>query len=167
MAICNDNYMLTLSSIAVDASLLSDGGYVVFNQKPEDSSWTGKIIDVALYKGENSRRPLLSKKCRVGNYVTLTSTDKLYFAAAIPSFSTASFFVKDILRGRKMVSIESVEFCDHLTLFPDAEFSDLTMIDLLQYQHGGVQVKLEENPSSGKLVFTAESLAITDESLLP
>ena len=151
--------MLTLSSIAVDASLVSDGGYVVFNQRPEYSSRTGKIIDVALYKGENSRRPLLSKQCRVGNYVTLTSTDELYFAAVIPSFSVASFFVKDILRGRKTFSIETVEFCD--------EFSDLTMIDLLQYQHGGVQVKLEEKPYSGQLVFTAESLAFTGESLPP
>ena len=159
--------MLTLSSIAVDASFVPDGGYVVLNQKPEDSSWTGKIIDVALYKGENSRRPLLSKKCRVGNYVTLTSTDKLFFAALIPSFSVASRILNESLKGHTTVLIETVEFCDHLTLFPDAEISDLTTVDLLKYQYGNIQVKLEEKPDSGQLVFTAQSLAFTGESLPP
>ena len=159
--------MLSLSSIAVDALLVPDGGYVVLNQIPEDSSWTGKIINVALYKGENSRRPLLSKQCRVGNYVTLTSTDKLYFAAVIPSFSAASFFMKDAIKDHNTVSIEPVEFSDDLTLFPDAEISDLTTVDLLKYQYGNIQVKLEEKPDSGQLVFTAQSLAFTGESLPP
>ena len=143
--------------ISIDNSFpVPDNGYVVHNKQP-DNNWTGRVLHIALYKGSNTKRPLVSKQCRVGNYVTLTATDTLYFAAMIPSFSVAYQYLS---RGKKGVSLEAVEFSDHddLTLIPDAEFTDLTPIHLTEAgdEPFTLEVNLIEEPYNGKLVFQKE-----------
>ena len=115
------------------------------------------MLHIALYKGSNTKRPLVSKQCRVGNYVTLTDTNTLYFGAMIPSFSVAyQYFVS----GKKGISMQAVEFSDHddLTLIPDAEFTSLTPVNLSEVgdEPLTLQMNLNEEPYNGKLVFTKE-----------
>lgn len=60
---------------------------MVENKEPEaagENGWKGHIINIAIYKGGSDDRPLVSKKCRVGNYIILQPTHKLYFATIIP-----------------------------------------------------------------------------------
>ena len=131
----------------------------MYNKKPEASNWSGRVINIALHKGKNTRRPLVSKQCRVGNYVTLKATDALYFGAMIPAFSMAYQYLKE----NKKVSHEPVEFSEHneLTLFPDAEFSELTKVDLPDpADQSSLEVALEEEQFSGKLEFTAQTVSL-------
>ena len=150
------NHFFFLSDNALP---IPDNGYVIYNQKPTDSNWTGRVLNFALYKGENTLRPLVSKQCRVGNYVTLTTTNVLYFGAVIPSYSMAyQYLLKGKARTR-MSAFEAVEFSEHneLTLIPDAEFTPLSPVDLSQFDGNGLlEVKLVEQPYNGKLAFTAE-----------
>ena len=150
---------ILLSLLRVANALPVPGdGYVVHNVSTDE--WTGRVLNIALYKGENTRRPLVSKQCRVGNYVTLTSTNILYFGAMIPSYSMAYHYIKD---GNKRISVEPVEFSDHegLTLIPDAEFTKFTEVDLSKYsEQSDIEVRLNEAPNNGRLTFTAQSISL-------
>ncbi len=147
---------------AVGTLTVPGDGYVVHNVHSDD--WSGRILNIALYKGENTRRPLVSKQCRVGNYVTLTTTNILYFGAMIPAYSMAYQYIKTG-EANANFSLEPVEFSEHeeLTLIPDAEFSMLTEVDVTPSKLDDgcdIEVKLiEENQDNGRLKFIVESIS--------
>ena len=128
------------------------------NEEPEPSEkdWQGRIVNFALYKssgGTEHGRPLVSKQCRLGNYVTFRPTDKLYFAAMIPSYSTTNVDLKDPSHLSLHVKMEPVETNADMKIFPDAEFSPITEVILADYGHD-IQVTLNEIRFTGKLTFT-------------
>ena len=133
---------------------MPDGGYVIVNEEPDPSEdgWKGRIVNFALYKGSSDDtqygRPLISKQCRVGNYVTFRPTDKLHFVAMIPSYSTAN-----ILKNTNHIQMEPVESNADMTIIPDAEFSPMAEAILANYGHD-IQVTLNEEPYNGKLTFS-------------
>ena len=104
------------------------------------------MVDVALY---NNEKVLVSKKhLRVGDYVELKPTNKLYFCCMeVPSPSGIDFKVADIFSQgcRSSISEEEVDFSD-------AEFSHLTKIDLNNFPDG-LDVDLKEDKLSGMLTF--------------
>ena len=128
-----------------------DGGCVIYNKEPDD--WTGRILNVALFKGEDSKRPLVSVQCRIGNYVVLSPTDKIYICAMIPAFSTQVYFIGDFLTGKKTLTYEPVDLSQDFKLLPDSEFTPMTEINLLEYGSKGIYIQMIEEPSSGKLSF--------------
>lgn len=132
------------------------------NVKPSNN-WTGRVLNIALYKGQNTKRPLINKQCRVGNYVTLTATNTLYFGAMIPSYSMAYQY---LVKGKRQISLEAVEFSEQncLTLIPDAEFSSLTPVDLTNSIDGSyLEVKLKEEPYNGKLKFVVDWITLNEQ----
>lgn len=136
-----------------DAVPVLGSGYVIHNVQPDDSS--GRTLTVALYKGEYEERPLVSKQCRVGSYVTLTGTDKLYFGVMNPSFSLGH---KYIVQGEQHDNepVEVTDFHD-LTLIPDTEFLPLTEVELFQKDYNSdnpcLEITLKEDQRNGQFTF--------------
>lgn len=117
----------------------------------------GCIINVAIYK-EGSERPLLSKQCRVGNFVALRPTDKIYICALIPSYSAIYNEFSEYIKGTKSISQDPVEFADNIDLLPDSEFSPMFEVDLLKYsKNGKISIKVEDEDYSGKLSFVTST----------
>lgn len=152
-----------------------DGGYSFHNKEPDDSSWTGRVIDVALFKGNiigSIKSPFVSKRCRVGNYVTLKQVNKIYACIGIPAKSyvvsslppsldsvlkdsgnhTPESILRKIASGHTELRYDTSEDTD-AHLLPDSEFTPMTEIDLENCNQGQIEVKIVEQPGSGKISF--------------
>lgn len=128
----------------------------MLRNKEPNTDWTGRAVNVALFKGEMEKRPLVGKQCSVKNYVTLTDTQRLYFGVMIPAYSIAyEYHFKGSAQSKRRLSYENIEFSNHdLTLIPDAEFSKLEVIDLKNYEDSHfIEIVLTEDEMSGKLTF--------------
>lgn len=138
-------------------------GFMVRNKEPS-SDWTGRAVNVALFKGERCKRPLVGKQCSVKNYVTLTDTQRLYFGVMIPAYSIAyEYHFKSTAQTKRRLSYENIEFTNHdLTLIPDAEFSKLEAINLQEFEESRyIEIVLTEDETSGKLTFRASGKRTT------
>lgn len=118
----------------------------------ENTSWKGYVIYAALYK-EESERPIVSKKCRVGNVVALKPVTKLYICAMIPSYSAICNEFRGYIQGTEKVSQKPADIAEVMELLPDCEFTPMFELDLLQYcSHGKIIINVQEE-QGGKIVF--------------
>ncbi|XP_019849915.1 PREDICTED: uncharacterized protein LOC109580805 [Amphimedon queenslandica] len=123
-------------------------GYVVCNQEP--LSGEGCIIYAVLYK-EESVRPILSKKCRVGNVVALKPINNLYICVMIPSYSATCNEFLDYVHGSKKVSVGAAEINEVKELLPDCEFTPIFELNLSKYcGHVKINIKVQEK-NGGKI----------------
>ena len=119
---------------------------MVYNKPP--STWSGRKLNVGLYKDGNV---LIAKRnLRVGDYVELKPTNKLYFSCMEVPSPTCDFDINDVFVNAQRRRPSSSE--TNQTDFFDAEFSPLTQIDLNHYPNG-VDIFLQENELSGQLSF--------------
>ena len=150
-----------INDFSENASPVPDGGYLFYNKEPTDSSWTGRIIDVALFKGDLSKRPLVSMENRVGSYVTLKPTNKIYVLIGIPAKSAVvNNLITQIKKGQLQIrfddSSDDTDQAQHL--LPDAEFTPMTEIDFEKYGSSAIDVKIVEEPTSGKISFSISAI---------
>lgn len=139
---------------ATPEGLVCDG-YIIHNVKPDDC--IGRIVTVALYKGDDHHRPFITQQCGVGNYVTFAkSTNKLYFGVMKPSPSLEHYkMIEKQLKNVEMpvdsrMTAVSEKDCRKSVLIPETEFTPLTEIDL----NGDTEVTLTEDSKTGQFVFT-------------
>ena len=150
-----------VNDFSENASPVPDGGYLFYNKEPNDSSWTGRIIDVALFKGELSKRPLVSMRSRVGSYVTLKPTNKIYVLIGIPAKSAViNDLITQIKKGQLQIRFDDTsddtDQAQHL--IPDAEVTPMTEIDFEKYGSSDIEVEIVEEPISGKLSFNISAI---------
>lgn len=137
----------------VSSATISSDGYIVHNIKPDDN--IGRIVTVALYKGDNHSRPFVSRQCGVGNYVTLTGSMKIYFGVIKPSHSLQHYHIIERQLKNETPFIKDMDL-KNMTMLPNTEFTPLTEVDLAQFNYdagGGVEVRLQEDLRNGELMF--------------
>lgn len=131
-----------ISFLPIDkAPPLLNGAYMVYNKLP--ATWSGRKINVALYK--SGEAIIVKKNVRVGDYVELRPTDKLYFCCV-----EADILSDDAdypFSGHKGNTSE--EMVEEMS---DAEFTPTMKLDLKMYPNG-VDVTIQENEISGQILF--------------
>ena len=122
---------------------ISHGVYMIYNKPP--AAWSGRKLNIGLYKDEKVL--LVKRNLRVGDYVELKPTNKLYLSIMESASPThPSFDINAIFASSRRRSIgDDVDFFD-------AEFTPLIQIDLHQYPNG-VEVTVQENKMSGQILF--------------
>lgn len=113
--------------------------YMVYNKLP--TTWFGRKINVALYK--SSKALVIKKNVRVGDYVELKLTDKLYFCCMETQSPTMEYEIEEFFTKKQ--NHEEVDFCE-------AEFTPLMKLDMKRFP-GGVNVTIQENEMSGQILF--------------
>ena len=119
------------------------GVYIIYNKPP--AAWSGRKLNIGLYKDEKVL--IVKRNLRVGDYVELKATDKLYFSnMEVESASSPGFDLNAIFENGRRGSIrEDIDFFD-------AEFTPLTQIDLQNYSNG-MDIIIQENELSGQILF--------------
>ena len=116
---------------------------MIYNKPPV--AWSGRKLNVGLYKDDKVL--LVKQDLRVGDYVELKPTNKLYFCCMGSASPThPSFDINAVFSSARRGSTgDDVDFFD-------AEFSPLIQIDLHQYPNG-MEVTVQENEMSGQILF--------------
>ena len=121
---------------------------MIYNKPP--AAWSGRKLNVGLYKDEKIL--LVKQDLRVGDYVELKPTNKLYFCCMeVASPTHPSFDINAVFASARRGSIR-----DDVDFF-DAEFTPLIQIDLHQYPNG-MEVTVQENEMSGQILFITKPL---------
>ena len=116
---------------------------MIYNKPP--AAWSGRKLNIGLYKDEKVL--LVKQNLRVGDYVELKPTNKLYLCCMeVASPSSPGFDINAVFANTNRRS-----FGEHVDFF-DAEFTPLTPIDLHQYPNG-MEVIVQENEMSGQILF--------------
>ena len=119
---------------------------MIYNKPP--AAWSGRKLNIGLYKDEKVL--LVKQNLRIGDYVEMKPTNKLYFCCMEVASSThPSFDINAIFESARRRSL-----ADDVDFF-DAEFTPLTQIDLHQYPNG-VEVTVQENEMSGQILFVSK-----------
>ena len=116
---------------------------------------------MALFKGDLSKRPLVSMKNRVGSYVTLKPTNKIYVLIGIPAKSAVvNDLITQIKKGQLQIRFDDTsDDTDQVQhLLPDAEFTPMTEIDFEKYGSNDIDVNIVEEPTSGKISFNISAI---------
>ena len=134
---------INLSVLLAKAPPNKHGVYMIYNKPP--AAWSGRKLNIGLYKDEKVL--IVKRDLRVGDYVELKPTNKLYFCCMESASPTSPRF--DI--NAVFTNARSVNRGDSIDFF-DAEFTPLTKIDLHQYPNG-MEVIVQENEMSGQILF--------------
>ena len=121
----------------------SHGVYIIYNKPP--AAWSGRKLNIGLYKDEKVL--IVKRNLRVGDYVELKPTNKLYFSSMdVESPSSPGFDLNAIFENARRGSIRDD------TDFFDAEFTPLIQVDLQNYSNG-MDIIVQENEMSGQILF--------------
>ena len=134
---------INFSFLLAKAPPNNHGIYIIYNKPP--AAWSGRKLNIGLYKDEKVL--LVKRNLRVGDYVELKPTNKLYFSSMeVGSPSSPGFDLNAIFETARRGSIrEDIDFFD-------AEFTPLVQIDLQNYSNG-MDVIIEEHEMSGQILF--------------
>ena len=135
------SYDLYTVSLLDKAPLNSHGVYVIYNNPPV--AWSGRRLNIGLYK--DGKALILKRNLRVGDYVEMKPTNKLYFCCMESASPTDPSFDINSVICRKSTG-DDVDFFD-------AEFTPLMQVDLDQYPNG-MEVTVQENEMSGQILFS-------------